>query len=300
MAGASGLIGRRLVEFLESTNRPVRRLVRRPAGRRDEFFWNPATGELDPAVLAGVGSVINLCGENVAGGRWSAARRQRILRSRVDATRTLVAAIRSVPTKPDVLVNASAIGFYGDRADEELDEGSAIGQGFLPEVCLAWETHAEGVARTGVRTVLMRFGVVLTPEGGALAKLLPIFRFGLGGKQGGGAQWMSWIAVDDAVGAIYHAMTNDNCSGPINAVAPEPVRNSDFARVLANVLGRPALLTVPAPVLRLVFGRMADETLLSSARVMPQRLLATGYAFAQPQLEQALRHLLGRLPEGKV
>lgn len=294
IAGASGLVGRSLGPFLQTQGHTVLRLVRRAPVNQSEIRWNPARGELDPAGLEGVDAIVNLSGENVGAGRWTARRSESILRSRVDATRTLVVALQKLSRRPEVFVSASAVGFYGERGDEELSEADGIGHGFLPEVCLAWETHAEGAARCGVRTAVLRFGVVLTPAGGALAKLLPLFRFGLGGRVGTGRQWMSWIGIDDAVGAIYHAIMESRCVGPMNAVSPEPATNAGFTMALAGVLHRPAVFPVPATLLRLVLGRMADETLLASTRAVPARLQAAGYVFRHPELEPALRHVLGR------
>jgi uncharacterized protein (TIGR01777 family) len=240
IAGASGLVGRALAPFLQAQGCEVVRLVRREPAGEGEIAWNPASGELDITRLGDIDAVINLSGENVGAGRWTTRRREAILRSRVDATRTVVAAIQRMKRKPAVLLNASAVGFYGDRGDEQLTEASAIGHGFLPEVCLIWETHAEGAARMGVRTGLLRFGVVLSPTGGALAKMLPLFRAGLGGRLGDGRQWLSWVSLDDAVDAIHHALGDARCAGPLNLVAPEPVTNAEFTTVLARVLRRPA------------------------------------------------------------
>ncbi len=294
ISGASGALGRALVPALRSAGHEVHRLVRRAARADDEIAWNPAAGEMDEARFAGGGvdAIINLAGENVAGGRWTPARREAILRSRVDATRTLVLAVKRLARKPRVFISASAVGFYGDRGDEELSEQSAIGHGFLPEVCLAWETHAEGAARGGVRTVLLRLGVVLTRGGGALAKMLPLFRLGLGGRLGSGRQWMSWVAIDDVVGAVSHALNDARCSGAYNVVGPEAVTNATFTATLARVLRRPAVFPAPAWGLRLVFGQMADEALLASQRAVPERLREAGYVFRQPTLEGALRAVL--------
>jgi uncharacterized protein len=289
IAGASGAVGRELVPGLRAAGHDVLRLVRRPARAPDERTWDPARGEIDLPGLAGVDAIINLSGENVAGGRWSSARRERILRSRVEATRTLVSALPKLPRLPTVFISASAVGFFGDRGDEELTEKSPIGHGFLPEVCLAWETHAEGAARLGVRTALLRFGVVLTRESGALAKMLPLFRLGLGGRLGSGRQWMSWVGVDDVVEIVAHVLQQPACRGALNTVAPGVVTNREFTATLARVLRRPAILPAPAWALRLVFGQMADEALLASARAVPAALLASGYQFRQPDLESALR-----------
>jgi len=294
IAGASGTVGSVLVPALRDAGHGVRRLVRCAAQAADEITWNPAAGEIDRAALEreAVDAVINLAGENVAGGRWTERRREQILRSRVDATRTLVRAMQVMARKPAVFLSASATGFYGEGGDTVLTEASPIGRGFLPEVCLAWETHAEGAARSGVRTVLLRFGVVLTRAGGALAKMLPLFRAGLGGRLGSGRQWMSWVGSDDVVGAVQHALADGRCTGPINVVAPGAVTNAEFTATLARVLKRPAVLPAPAWALRLAFGQMADEALLASARAAPVRLTETGYAFRHAGLETALRAVL--------
>jgi uncharacterized protein len=296
IAGASGLVGRALVPPLRGAGHEVRRLVRgRGTAAPDEIAWDPAAGALDVTQLDGVDAFINLAGENVGDGRWTTTRRERILQSRVDATRTLVAAMEKMVRKPAVLLNASAIGFYGDRGDEVLTETSAVGRGFLPDVCRAWETQALGAAHAGVRTVLLRFGVILARQGGALAKMLPLFRLGLGGRMGSGQQWMSWIGINDVVGAIAHALRDERCAGPMNIVAPAVVTNAEFARVLGRVLRRPAMLPVPAWGLRIAVGAaLANEALLGSQRASPQRLSEVGYAFRHATLEGALREALQR------
>lgn len=293
VAGASGLLGTALVHFLLTQGHEVVRLVRRGPVGTGEALWNPARGELAPAIVSGADVVVNLSGENVGAGRWSAARREAILRSRVDATRTLVAAMKAAERPPEVFVSASAVGFYGERGDEVLKEDAAIGSGFLPEVCLAWETHADVAARAGIRTALLRFGVVLTPAGGALAKMLPVFRLAAGGRVGTGRQWMSWVGREDAIGAVYHAIMTSSCRGPFNVCAPGEVTNSGFTRELASTLGRPAVLPVPAAVLRAVFGQMANETLLASTRATPAALIDSGYVFRHAQVGDCLRHELG-------
>jgi uncharacterized protein len=292
VAGASGFVGTALVPVLRERDITVKKLVRRAAQHADEIEWSPECGQVDERQLADIDAVINLAGENLAAGRWTARRRNRIFRSRVDATRTLVDALGRLSRRSVTLLNASAVGFYGERGDEELSEASAIGQGFLPEVCLAWETHAQAASRFDVRVVRLRFGVVLAADGGALAKMLPLFRLGLGGRLGRGHQWMSWISRTDAIRAILHALEHARCDGPINVVASEPVRNRDFTRTLAATLHRPALLPAPAAMLRLIFGRMADEALLASTRAIPARLLETGFAFHHATLETALRATL--------
>jgi uncharacterized protein (TIGR01777 family) len=298
VAGASGLLGRALGALLETQGHTVVRLVRRPARATGEVAWNPAEGQLDPAALVGIDAIVNLAGENVGAGRWTERRRTAILRSRVDATRTLVLAMQKMDRKPEVLVSASAVGFYGHRGDERLLEAAPIGHGFLPGVCLAWETHAEGAARLGVRTALLRFGVVLTTAGGALARMLPVFRLGLGGRVGDGRQWMAWVGREDALGALYHAIVDTRWRGPINVVAPEAVTNAQFAAELGQVLRRPAVLPVPALALQAIFGAMADETLLASTRAEPRALAKLGYRFRHATLAAALRHEVGRLESG--
>jgi uncharacterized protein len=298
IAGASGLIGRALTAFLQTQGHTVMRLVRRPTTAKDEVSWDPAKGELAAQAMRGVDAVVNLSGEGIADARWSAERKAEILKSRVDSTRTLVAGIAAVQSerlRPFVLVSASAIGIYGNRGDDVLDENAATGTGFLADVCTAWEREAVAADALGVRVVELRTGVVLTPAGGALAKLLPVFTAGLGGRLGNGRMWMSWISLDDLVGAIYHAVLDRRCDGPVNAVAPQAVTNAEFTRVLGQVVRRPAVLPAPEAALRAVFGEMAEETLLSSARVVPGKLTEAHYTFRHENAEGALRHLLGRV-----
>ncbi len=296
IAGASGLIGRALTAFLQTQGHTVIRLVRRATVGDDEIFWDPASGQLAAQALRGVDVVINLAGVGIADERWSPERKNAILRSRVDSTRTLVAAMAAVKSerlRPFVFISASATGFYGDRGDEVLDENSTAGTGFLAGVCADWEREATMAEELGVRVVRLRTGVVLTPAGGALAKLLPIFRAGLGGRLGSGKTWMSWISLDDLVGAIYHAVLDRRCDGAVNAVAPRAVPNKEFTRKLGRVLHRPTVMTVPASALRMVLGELAEETLLASVRARPVKLMEAGYPFRHANLEEALRHLLG-------
>jgi hypothetical protein len=294
VSGASGLVGAALVPFLTTGGHPLARLVRHPAGAAGEVAWDPARGTIDRERLAGFDAVVHLAGESIAAGRWTPARKARIRASRVEGTRCLAEALAALPTPPRVLVCASAIGVYGDRGDEILDDASPPGEGFLADVCRAWEAAAEPARRRGIRVVHLRLGVVLTPAGGALARLLPPFRLGVGGRVGSGRQYTSWIAIDDALGAIHHALVTEALDGPVDAVAPEPVRNAEFTRVLAAVLGRPAVVPLPATAARLAFGELADALLLASTRVRPTRLGASGYRFRHAGLEPALRHLLGR------
>ena len=292
IAGASGFIGEAVVRALRDQEHEVLRLVRRGAERSDEAAWAPAKGQLDPRVVSGVDAVINLAGENIAGGRWSKARRTRLLQSRVEATATLVGAMARAAAKPRVLLNASAVGFYGDRGDEVLTEASAAGDGFLTEVCRAWETEAAKATALGVRTVFLRFGTVLDRDGGALARMLPLFRLGLGGRLGGGRQWMSWVHRDDVVRVIEHALHDERLAGVVNVVSPEPVRNADFTAALGRALRRPTPLPAPAFALHAAFGALADEALLGSTRARPVRLEEHGYRFRFPTLDAALADIV--------
>jgi len=296
VSGASGLIGRTLEAFLLTQGHTVRRLVRREPQSSNEFNWNPALGKIDLAALAGADAVVHLGGANVGGGRWTAKRKAEILSSRVDGARTLAAGIAALNAsqRPEVFVSAAAVGFYGERGDERLDEHAGLGSGFLADVCAAWEGELAAIEQFGVRTVALRTGVVLTPAGGALAKMLPAFLMGVGGRLGAGRQWMSWITPDDLCSMYECAVTDNTWRGAYNAVAPEPATNAEFTSVLAQVLRRPAVLPVPKVVLRAIFGEMADETLLASTRALPARLQGARFIWRQPQLERALRHVLGR------
>jgi uncharacterized protein (TIGR01777 family) len=299
VSGAGGLVGSALTPSLTDEKHQVLRLVRSPAQVPAQVMagtarWNPIRGEMDPSELTGVEGVIHLAGENISSGRWTAAKKAAIRDSRVKGTRLLAETLTKLSPPPRVLVAASAIGFYGDRGEENLHEGSPVGEGFLPEVCQAWEAATQPAKDSGVRVVHLRFGVILSPAGGALAKMLFPFRMGVGGKLGAGDQYMSWITLDDAVGAIYHALTNPTLQGPVNVVAPTPVTNSQFTKTLGRVLSRPTLFPLPAPAARLAFGEMADALLLASTRVAPIRLEESGYRFRYRELEPALRHLLGR------
>lgn len=279
VSGATGLIGSALVPRLVAEGHEVVALVRRPA-------W-------DLASLDGADAVVHLAGENVFG-RWTAAKKQRIRDSRVRGTRVVSEAIAVLARRPSVLLAASAIGYYGNRGDELLTEERAPGDDFLAHVARDWEAATAPAARAGVRVVNLRFGVVLTPGAGALGKMLPAFRLGLGGPVGNGSQYLSWIALDDLLAAILHALATSSLAGPVNVTAPEPVTNREFAKTLGHVLGRPAVLPVPAFALRLAFGADGAEMLLSGQRVLPARLLASGFRFRFGTLEPALRDLLER------
>ncbi len=293
MSGAGGLIGTALVRRLAANGHRVSALVRRAPGP-GEIGWDPAGGRLDPKDLEGIDAVVHLAGETV-GTRWTAGRKARIRSSRVRGTRLLSEAIARASSRPAVLVSASAVGIYGNRGDEVLDEESPLGdpgQDFLAAVGQEWEAAADPARAAGVRVVHPRFGVVLSRDGGALGKMLLPFRLGLGGRLGGGSQWLSWISIDDTVSAVLHLVGSDTIRGPVNVTAPEPVRNRDFTRTLGRALSRPTPFPVPSAALRLGLGEMADATLLASARVVPRRLLASAFRFAHPDLESALTHVL--------
>lgn len=290
VAGSSGLLGTELSRRLETEGHAVLRLVRRPPRGEGEARWDPEAGRVDAAALEGLDAVVNLAGENVAK-RWTEERKRRIRASRVDASRLLAEALAGLARKPRVLVNASAVGFYGSRGDERLDEMSSPGHDFLAGVVRDWEAATRPAADAGIRVVLPRFGVVLTARGGALAKMLTPFRLGAGGTLGGGRQWMSWISLDDAVDVILRALRDERMAGPVNAVAGA-VTNEELTRTLGRVLRRPALVPVPAFALRLMFGEMADGTVLVSQRVEHRRLTQIGHSFRHPELEAALRAAL--------
>ena len=295
VTGATGLVGSALTPRLAGGGHEAVALRRAAAAAGGGGpSWDPATGAFSSGALDGVDAVVHLAGENVAGGRWTAARKARIRDSRVAGTRQLAAALAALPQPPKTLIAASAIGFYGDRGDERLDEAAAPGADFLADVCQQWEAAAAPARDAGMRVVHLRIGIVLTPAGGALQRMLPPFRIGVGGVIGSGRQYMSWVALDDVLGGILHALRADSLTGPVNLAAPYPVTNAEFTKTLGRVLRRPTFLPLPAFGARLAFGEMADALLLSSARVEPARLRADGFEFDYPDLEAALRHLLGR------
>jgi uncharacterized protein len=295
VTGASGLVGSSLVSSLEAVNHRVIALVRRaPRPGENALRWDPSSGAITPAGPAGADAIVHLAGDSIMGLRWTTEKKRRIKESRTTATRLLVQTLIRLPQPPAVLVCASAIGYYGSRGDEVLTEDSRPGTGFLADVAREWEAATAPAIAQGIRVVNLRLGVVLSARGGALAKMLTPFRLGLGGVIGDGAQWMSWIALDDTTGAIVHALTTDSLRGPVNAVAPAPVTNAEFTRTLGRVLGRPTLVPLPAFAARLALGEMADQLLLASQRVAPERLHASGYAFRHPTLEGAFRAALAR------
>jgi len=290
VAGSGGFVGRWLVPELESRGHTVVRLVRRreAAESPGRPLWDPSSGDLDPELLEGVDAVVNLAGRNVANHRWTPREKGLLETSRLDATQTLVKAMERSSRPPRIFLNASATGYYGSRDDEELDESASPGEGFLAGLTRSWEEAAIDAAAAGVRVVTLRLGMVLG-RGGALSRMLPAFRLGLGGPLGAGRQWWPWIAMEDVLGAIGHLLEHPEVSGPVNLVSPCPVRCRDFARTLGRVLGRPAVLPIPAPALRLLLGPMANELLLSSQRVVPGVLESTGYVFRLPDLAATLR-----------
>lgn len=281
VTGSHGLIGSALIRDLTATGHEIRRVAR-----------DAVTGALDLRAVGGADAVVHLAGENIASGRWTLERKRRIHDSRVVTTRALAEALAALQRPPRVLVSASGINAYGDRGDERLTEESARGHGFLADLCRDWEGATAPAESHGVRVVHLRIAMVLSPHGGALPKMLTPFRLGAGGVVGSGNQWMSWIALDDLVGVIRHALATEALRGPVNAVAPAPVTNREFTRALATAVRRPAFMPLPAFAARLFFGEMADALLLSSARGEPARLLATGYVFRYPTLPDALAHAL--------
>lgn len=292
VSGASGLIGSAVTAFLRTGGHEVRRLTRGPKRDTGDYRWDPTRSWLEEGALEDVDAVVHLAGENLARGRWTKTRKREIWRSRIEGTRLLAEAMAGVERRGRVMVSASAIGFYGTSA-QTCSEAAPAGAGFLSELCRHWEAASREAEDAGVRTVQLRFGVVLDPQGGALASMLPAFRSGLGGALGSGRQPVSWISLDDAVEAIHHAMMHEPLRGPINAVAPAPVSNAELVATLGRVLRRPARLRVPGVVLRAMFGQMAEEVLLDGVRVIPERLLDQGFVFRHTDVETALRFMLG-------
>ena len=294
VTGSTGLVGSAVVPFLTTGGHRALRLVRGTPRTADEIAWNPTAGTIDADKLEGIDAVVHLAGDNIAHGRWTAAKKSRIRDSRVIGTQLLCSALAKLSRKPRVLVCASAIGFYGHRGDDVMTESSPPGPTFISTVCRDWEAATEPAKQSGIRVVNLRIGVVLTPRGGALAKMLTPFMLCAGGVVGSGKQFWSWIALDDVVGAIHHAIAHEELTGPVNAVAPETLTNAAFTKTLGQVLHRPTIAPLPAFVVKLLLGEMGDELLLASTRVAPKRLQETGYQFRCPTLEGALRHVLGR------
>ena len=296
LSGASGSIGTALSEALSQRRARFFQLVRRKPERGEEVWWDPAAPSPIPDAknLEGLGAAIHLSGSNLAARRWTDEYRREIAASRIDSTRALTTQLARMQRPPSVILIASAIGIYGNRGQELLDENSPSGIGFLAEVCRQWEAAAEPAIAAGIRVVWMRFGVVLGPGAGALAQMLPVFRLGLGGKLGPGTQWMSWIGMADLVAAALFAVDAPTLHGPVNFVAPSPVTNAEFTKTLAHILHRPAVVPAPAFALRLAFGQMADEALLASVRAVPNKLLEAGFHFSEPSLPEALMSALDK------
>ena len=297
VSGAGGVIGSRLIPFLTTGGHRVVRLVRRQPVNGDEIFWDPATGRIDADAMEAVrpDAVIHLAGENIGRGRWTPAKKKVIIDSRVKGTNLIATTLAGLSIRPHTLLSASAIGFYGDRGDDPMNDDDGPGSDFISHVCRIWEDAAQPAIEAGIRVVRMRIGVVLTPEGGALEKMLPLFRLGLGGRIGSGRQYLSWIGMDDAVGAVYYLLMRPDVSGPVNLVAPNPVTNADFSRILGRVLRRPAILPVPATIIRAAFGEMGKEVALGGTRVNPGKLLEINYPFQYPELQEYLQHTLGKM-----
>lgn len=293
VTGASGLVGTALSPALKAAGHEVYRLVRSaPNSAAGEISWDPEQGTIDAASLEGMDAVIHLAGENVSEGRWTDEKKRRIRESRSKGTRLLSETLAQLKKKPRTLLSASATGFYGDRGDEVLTEQSASGSDFLSEVCREWELATQPAAQSGIRVANLRFGVILTGKGGALKKMLTPFKLGVGGKLGSGEQYMSWIALEDAVGAILFALETESLRGPVNVVAPHPVTNLEFTKTLGGALSRPTIFSIPKFAARLAFGEVADALLLSSARVEPLRLKEAGFQFKYPELEAAMHHIV--------
>ena len=294
ITGASGLIGQALTKQLNASGHTTVAAVRREPRRNDEVQWNPATGEMSPSAFDGVDAVVHLAGAGIGDKRWTDSYKMEILQSRTLGTALLADTMASLDKKPSVFLSGSAIGIYGVRDDTELGEDAAIGNGFLADVCRDWEAASASASAAGIRTVLLRTGIVLSPKGGALKKQLPLFKLGLGGKFGNGKQWQSWISITDEVNAIIHLLTS-NLSGAVNLTAPTAVTNAEFTRVLASVVSRPAILPIPSfgPKL-LLGGELADALLFTGQRVVPNALVADGFHFAHPTLDVALRALLNK------
>jgi uncharacterized protein (TIGR01777 family) len=293
VSGSRGLIGTALVPALTNEGHRVVRLTRSGGNGEGAVTWDPSAGTIDAARLEGIDAVVHLAGENIVG-RWTPAKKARIRDSRVRGTRLLAETIAGLSEPPRAMISTSATGYYGDRGNELLREESAPGTNFLARVSQEWEAAAEPAREAGVRVVHPRFGIVLSPEGGALGTTLPIFKLGGGGRIGNGNQYWPWVAIDDVVGAVLHCLTTEPLEGPVNVAVPDPPTNAQYTRTLGRVLNRPTLFPLPAPVARTMLGQVADELLLASQRVEPAKLRESGYGFRFPELEGALRHLLGR------
>lgn len=299
ISGATGMVGTALSEELRGAGHEVTTLSRSKPSSGDTVRWDPSRRSVDSSRLEGHDAAVHLAGESIVGSnpvteRWTPQKKARIMDSRRQGTTFLAETLAKLSEKPKVLVSASAVGYYGDRGNELLREDSGPGSDFLAEVCKAWEASADAAREAGIRVVHPRIGIVLSTQGGALGATLPIFKLGGGGKIGSGRQYWSWVALDDLVGSIRHALENEAVEGPMNVGSPNPTTNAEYTKVLGEVLGRPTFLPLPAPAARLMLGEVADALLLASARMEPAKLEATNYEFRHPELEGALRHILGK------
>jgi hypothetical protein len=292
VTGASGLIGTALVRALRADGHDVRHLVRHEPAAADESFWDPSKHAIDPGALDGIDAVIHLAGVGVADKRWSASHKKAVMDSRVDGTTLIAEAVAKHSDQVKVLISASAVGWYGERGDAILDESDPRGEGFLADVVQAWERSTKAASDAGVRVVNIRSGIVLSADGGALGKVLPLFRLGLGGKLGSGQQWMPWIAMADEIDAIRFLLTHDELSGPVNLTAPEPVRNTDYTRAVGRAVHRPTVAVVPKFALRIALAGFADEGALVSQRALPRKLLDAGFEFSFIDIGSALDAVL--------
>ena len=292
ISGSHGLVGTALIKALEADGHEISRLVRHAPNSENEIEWSPDRYSIAISRIEGFDAVYHLAGESIASGRWNDERKRKIRESRTKGTKLLADALANLSAPPKTLISASAIGYYGDRGDELLTETSAPGKDFLADLCVEWEQATEHARAKGVRVVNTRFGIILDKEGGALAKMLTPFRMGIGGRIGDGKQWMSWIALDDVIGALQFALSNETMNSAVNFVAPNPVRNAEFTKTLGKVISRPTLFPIPEFGVRLAFGEMADALLLSSQRVEAKQLIAAGYQFRFSKLEEALRNIL--------
>lgn len=294
VSGSSGLIGNNLVSFLRMEGHTVKRLLRKESTStsNNAMKWDPKTGEIDLEELGSFDAVINLAGENIASGRWTEEKKERILKSRVETARKLTEAIAKLDKPPGIFINASAVGYYGDQGEAPVTEETPAGEGFLAEVCKLWEEALAPLKGKGIRVVRLRIGVVMTTKGGALERMLTPFKLGMGGVIGSGKQYVSWIALDDLLNAIHHVLQTP-IEGAVNAVSPLSVTNRQLTKALGKVLSRPTVLPMPASLARLAFGEFADEALLVSCRAQPTKLQESGYVFLFPEIEDALKHLIG-------
>lgn len=291
ISGSSGLVGSAVVKQFRQQGYEIVTLKRSKSLKEGEIYWNPNKGELEPDLVEGFDAWINLAGENIAG-RWSIKKKNQIVQSRLLTTETLAKTLNMLKRPPKVFINASAVGFYGNRGDAFLSEEAPVGKGFLAKVCRMWESAAEAVKQKGVRIVLVRFGTVLSPKGGALEKMVTPFKLGFGGVVGSGNQYMSWVEIDDLTEALDFILNNPNIQGPVNVVSPNPVTNKGFTKALGKMLHRPTLLPLPALAVRMLFGEMGEELLLSSIRVNPSKLLQAGFAFRYASIDSALQKCL--------